>query len=183
MALLVLIYTWVGWSLVNSRQGNAQPMPPQCWPLPVLNPWPLTHELRMVPQCHYYNEWIPYYLWLCMLMLEVLVIGCPPQMVSQTMCFILETICHNAVTKCHHIYCGVCSVSAVAWLKALRVTVVSVLDVIGHMAVKVLRSFKLEVINLKCLHIIKCKHPMKEKVYTYTDYWSNSYVIFSIIEN
>ena len=76
MGLLVLIYTWVGWSLVNLRQGNAQPKPAQCWTWLVLNPWPLTHELRMVPQHH--QGW----LWLVVVqylqVLDWLYWGCDP---------------------------------------------------------------------------------------------------------
>ena len=41
---------------------------------------------------------------------------------------------------------------------------VSVVGVTGHMALVLLKSFTLEVVNVKCLHIIKCKHPTKEKV-------------------
>ena len=53
VALPVLIYTWVGWSLVNLRQGSAQPKPPQLWLWPVSNPQPLVHEPRTVSQCHW----------------------------------------------------------------------------------------------------------------------------------
>ena len=38
MALLVLIYTWVGWSLVNLKQGSPQPRLPQFCLWSVSNP-------------------------------------------------------------------------------------------------------------------------------------------------
>ena len=52
MALPVLIYTWVGWSLVNLKQGSAQPKLPQFWLWSVSNLQPLTHEPRTIPLHH-----------------------------------------------------------------------------------------------------------------------------------
>ena len=53
MALPVLIYTWVGWSLVNLKQESAQPKLPQFWLWSVSNPQPLTHEPRTLPLHHW----------------------------------------------------------------------------------------------------------------------------------
>ena len=53
IALPVLIYTWVGWSLINLKQGSAQPKLPQFWLWSVSNPQPLTHEPRTIPLCHW----------------------------------------------------------------------------------------------------------------------------------
>ena len=53
MALLVLIYTWVEWSLVNLKQGSVQPKLPQFWLWSVLNPQTLTHEPRTIPLHHW----------------------------------------------------------------------------------------------------------------------------------
>ena len=58
MALLVLIYTWVGWSLVNLKQGSAQPKLPQFWLQSVSNPQPLTHKPGTIPLCHWGCMWI-----------------------------------------------------------------------------------------------------------------------------
>ena len=52
MALPVLNYTWVGWSLVNLKQGSAQPKIPQFWLWSVLHLQSLTHEPRTIPLHH-----------------------------------------------------------------------------------------------------------------------------------
>ena len=52
MALPVLIYIWVGQSLVNLKQGSAKPKLHQCWLWSVLNLQPLTHEPRTIPLHH-----------------------------------------------------------------------------------------------------------------------------------
>ena len=52
MVLLVLIYTWVGWSLVNLKQGAAQPKLPQFGLWLLLNLQPLTQEPITIPLHH-----------------------------------------------------------------------------------------------------------------------------------
>ena len=61
--LPVFIYTWVVWSLVNLKQGSAQPKLPQFWLWSVSNPQPLTHEPRPIPLCHLCSTFHTVSLW------------------------------------------------------------------------------------------------------------------------
>ena len=58
MALPVLIYTWVGWSLVNLKQGSAQPKLPQFWLWSVSNPQPLSHTSQELYHCTTEAQWL-----------------------------------------------------------------------------------------------------------------------------
>ena len=81
VALLVLIYTWVGWSLVNLKQGSAQPKPAQFWLWSVSNLQPLKHELKTAYTFGVY---------------------------VQHTCCVNASICIQWIhsTKCQHIFCG-----------------------------------------------------------------------------